>query len=150
MASVAASSMALNTSGLTRSFVLLKAERSRGCASRDIKTLLDIKPLLLPSTCVELGPEPRLGEAETVVALVVAVRGRSSDDPDIPPLGVDGTLPVRSSRWILDFNSSNSSQTVDGAAVEEEDSVPSTPWFASELEGASAGRFVDLGTNGEE
>jgi hypothetical protein len=127
MASVAANSMALNTSGLTRSFVLLNAERSKGCASRGAR------PLLLPSTCVELGPEPRLGEAETVVAFVVAVRGRSSDDPDIPPLGADGAFPVRSSRWILDFNSSSSSQTVDGAAVEEEDSVPSTPWLVSEF-----------------
>jgi hypothetical protein len=126
-ASVAADSMALNTSGLTRSFVLLSAERSNGCAS------LGIKGLMLTSACAGPVPELRLGEADTVVALVVAVLGRSSEDLDIPPPGVDGCFPVRSRRWILDFRSSNSSQTVEGAAVEEEDSVPSTAWFASEL-----------------
>jgi hypothetical protein len=92
-----------------------------------------------------------LGEADTVVAFVVAVLGRSSDDLDMPPPDGDGTLPVRSSRWILDFKSSSSSQTVDGAAVEEDDSVPSTPWFASELPcWGPSGTFADLGTNGEE
>jgi hypothetical protein len=118
IASVAADSIAVKTSGLTNSFVLLRAERSSGCASRGTT------PLLFPSACAGLVPDPRFGEAETVVALVVAVRGRSSDDLDTD---VDGILPVSSSRWILDFKSSSSSQTVDGAAVEDEDSVPSTP-----------------------
>jgi hypothetical protein len=131
MASAAADSMALNTSGLSRFFVLLRADRSRGCASRGNIAVL----LLWPSACDEPGPEPRLGEADTVVAFVVAVRGRSSDDLDTFPPDVGGILPVRSSRWILDFSSSSSSQTVDGAAVDEEDSVPSTPWFVSELLG---------------
>jgi hypothetical protein len=131
MASVAADSMAVNTSGLTRFLVLLRADRSKGCVSRGASEVL----LLWPSACDEPGPEPRLGEADTVVAFVVAVRGRSSDDLDIAPPDAGGILPVRSSRWILDFKSSSSSQTVDGAAVDEEDSVPSTPWFVSELLG---------------
>jgi hypothetical protein len=143
-ASVAADSIALKTSGLTRSFVLPRAERSRGCVSRGNAGMLGT------SAGAEPVPEPRLGEADTVVALVVAVRGRSSDDRDIPPADVDGSFPVRSRRWILDFRSSNSSQTVDGAAVEDEDSVPSTAWLASEAWETSAWTLADFGTNGDE
>lgn len=143
-ASVAADSMAPKTSGLTSSLVLPRAERSKGWVSRGMTGRLGT------STCGGPVPEPRLGEADTVVAFVVAVRGRSSDDLDMAPPDVDGILPVRSRRWILDFKSSNSSQTVDGAAVEDEDSVPSTPWFASEVWGASAWTLADFGTSGEE
>ncbi len=123
-ASFAADSIALKTSGLTKSRVLPRAERSNGCVSRGIAGRLGT------SACAEPVPD-RLGDADTVVAFVVAVRGRSSDDLDTAPPVVD--LPVRSRRWILDFKSSSSSQTVDGAAVEDEDSVPSTPLFASEF-----------------
>jgi hypothetical protein len=140
-ASVAADSMALKTSALTRSRVLPRAERSKGCVSRGTRVLV-----LIPSAGADPVPD-RFGEADTVVALVVAVRGRSSDDLDMPPAEVDGILPVRSRRWILDFKSSNSSQTVDGAAVEDEDSVPSTAWFAS---ATSVGTLADFGTNGDE
>jgi hypothetical protein len=125
-ASVAADSMALNTSELTASLVLPRAESKRGCVSRGADGLL------FPFACAAPVPEPCLGEADMVVAFVVAVRGRSSDDLGAVDPAMDGILPDNSSRWILDFKSSNSSQTVEGAAVEDEDSVPSTPWFASE------------------
>lgn len=126
-ASIAADSMAPNTSELTRPFVLVSAERSRGCVSR-------LNDALLPaSACAAPVPEPRFGDADMVVAFVVAVGGRSSDVLDVVAPEVGGILPVSSSLWIRDFRSSNSSQTVEGAAVELEDSVPSTPWFVSEL-----------------
>lgn len=123
-ASVAADSMALNTSELTTPFVLESADRSNGCVSRVNDALL------LASTGGAPAPEPRFGDADMVVALVVAVGGRSSDVLDVV-MADAAILPVSSSRWIRDFKSSNSSQTVDGAAVELDDSVPSTPGFVS-------------------
>lgn len=105
-ASLTADSRALYTSELILSLVLLRAVRSRGWAeSRGVE-----------ESWVEL--PPRLGDAETVVALVVAVRGLSSDGPAVD------SFPLCSRRAILDLRSSTSSQT-DAAAVEEEDSVPS-------------------------
>lgn len=62
-----------------------------------------------------------LGEADMVVAAVVAVLGLSADD--IAAAEDCGSFPVSSSLRILDFKSSNSSQTVEGAAVETDDSV---------------------------
>ena len=79
--------------------------------------------MLLTSAC----PEILFGEPERVVALVVAVGGLSSDTLDMAAPDVEGVLPVNSKRRIRDFKSSSSSQTVDGAAVEAVDSVPSTP-----------------------
>lgn len=75
--------------------------------------------------------EVRLGEAETVVALVTAVGGRSSEARDMAWAEVAGGLPVNSSRWIRDFRSSNSSHIMEGAAAAVdpvEDSVPSPAW----------------------
>ena len=62
-----------------------------------------------------------LGELDSVVAAVVAVRGRSVDV--IAAAEDGGSFPVNSSFRILDFRSSNSSQTVEGAVVEMVDSV---------------------------
>lgn len=56
-----------------------------------------------------------------VVAAVVAVLGLSADDMAAADEG--GNLPVNSSLRIRDLRSSNSSQTVEGAAVEAVDSV---------------------------
>ena len=126
-ASVAADSMALKTSGLTRFLVLESADMRIGCDSRcdDVE--------LIASTGAAPAPDPRFGDADIVVALVVAVGGRSSDARDMAAPEVGGIFPVSSNRWIRDLRSSNSSHTVDGAAVDAEDSVPSTPWLASTL-----------------
>ena len=62
-----------------------------------------------------------------VVAAVVAVRGLSVAVDTAAP-EEEGILPVNSSFRILDFKSSSSSQTVDGAVVETEDSVPPSPF----------------------
>jgi hypothetical protein len=63
-----------------------------------------------------------LGEDDKVVACVVAVRGLSFE-PVIAAADEGGSFPVSSSFLILDFRSSNSSQTVEGAVVEIVDSV---------------------------
>lgn len=62
-----------------------------------------------------------LGDEDMVVAAVVAVLGRSDDV--IAAADDGGSFPVNSSFRILDFKSSSSSQTVDGAVVEIVDSV---------------------------
>ena len=62
-----------------------------------------------------------------VVAVVVAVGGRSSLGRMVWP-EVGGRRPVSSNFFILDFKSSNSSQTVEGAVV---DIVPSSLWPCS-------------------
>ena len=59
-----------------------------------------------------------------VVTVVVAVLGRSV--VDMAAAEEEGNLPVSSSFLIRDFSSSSSSQTVDGAAVDSVESVPST------------------------
>jgi len=62
-----------------------------------------------------------LGDEDIVVAAVVAVFGLSDDV--IAAAEDDGSLPLSSSFLILDFKSSISSQTVEGAPVEMVDSV---------------------------
>jgi hypothetical protein len=84
----------------------------------------------------------RFGEPDSVVAPVPAVGGLSSGTLEIAALEFFGSLPVNSSRWIRDFSSSSSSQTVDGAAVELDDSDASlycpfgvcceTPFFGTD------------------
>jgi hypothetical protein len=73
----------------------------------------------------------RLGDADNVVAWVVAVGGLSSDTRDMAATEVAGILPVSSNRWMRSLRSSSSSQTVEAGAVEADDSVPSTAWFVS-------------------
>jgi hypothetical protein len=80
-----------------------------------------------------------------VVTVVVAVWGRSWDARDIAAPEVAGSLPVNSSRCILDLRSSSSSHTVEGAVVDTVDSVPSTRGVS----GASGGSAVRE-TRGEE
>lgn len=108
--------------------------------------------LLLTFGCEALAPEPRLGDADMVVAFVVAVGGRfSSELLDMAAPELEGILPVSSSRLIRDFRSSSSSHTVDGAAVDEEDSLPSTPWLVSVLGmGSSLEGIMGFGTKGDE
>jgi hypothetical protein len=77
----------------------------------------------------------RLGDEDMVVAVVVAVGGRSSDNLDTAAPEVDGSLPVSSSRCILDLRSSSSSHTVEGAVFDKVDSVPSAPFPVSMFEG---------------
>lgn len=81
--------------------------------------------LLLPRRC--------LGDEESVVIVVVAVCGRSPDPLDTASPDVVGNLPVSSSFRILDFRSSSSSQTVEGAVVEAVDSVSAARGVSGEL-----------------
>jgi hypothetical protein len=90
-ASVAADSMALKMSGLTRFFVLERAERSKGCVSRCCAALL------LVSACAMLAPDPRFGDADMVVAFVMAVGGRSSVVLYVDPPDAGAIFPVSSS-----------------------------------------------------
>ena len=90
-ASVAADSIASYTSEVTSPLVLDNAEKRIGCAS-----LCD-DVVLLASTWAAPA-EVRFGEADMVVAFVVAVGGLSSDTLDIAAPEVDGAFPVSSSR----------------------------------------------------
>lgn len=64
----------------------------------------------------------RLGEEDIVVIVVVAVRGRSVMLV-IAALDELGNFPISSNFFILDFRSSNSSHTVEGAVVETVEAV---------------------------
>ena len=64
------------------------------------------------------------GDDDIVVMVVVAVGGRSFNAFDIAAFDEFGSAPVSSSLRSLDFSSSSSSQTVDGAVVDTVDSVP--------------------------
>lgn len=66
-----------------------------------------------------------LGDDDMVVIVVVAVRGLSAETVEMAAWEDVGSFPVSSSFRIRDFRSSNSSQTVDGAVVDNVDSVPS-------------------------
>lgn len=116
IASLAAASTALYMSEFTNGFVLERADFKIGCASRCEEVMLSI------SVCAAPFAEARFGEPETVVAPVPAVGGLSSEALDMAAPDVLGNFPVNSNRWMRDFNSSSSSQTVEGAAVEFDDS----------------------------
>ncbi len=139
-ASEAAASNALYISELRTGLVFANAALRRGCASAgggSVETR---------SSCDILLPRPLLGEEDKVVTVVVAVGGRSFEARDMAAPAVGGILPVNSSLCILDFKSSNSSHTVDGAVVETDDSVPSA---ARGVSGASC-ISVERETSGEE
>lgn len=123
-------------------FDLAKAELSRECVSEGTSGMVDsIGDMLLL--------RPLLGEVDDmVVAVVVAVGGRSVEARDIAAPEVAGNLPVNSNLCIRDFNSSNSSHTVDGAVVETVDSVPSTPREGSGV--SCIVKSVGRATKGEE
>lgn len=139
-ASVAAVSRASYTFGVKKGFDLFSADCSNGWPS-----LFNGATVLAASFCFAAPVDSRLGETDMVVALVVAVGGRSSEARDMAAPDVAGSLPVSSRRWMRDLSSSSSSHTVEGAAVELEDSVWWSPVWVSCF-GASAG----LGTSGEE
>lgn len=65
------------------------------------------------------------GDEETVVADVLAVRGRSADAWDTMAPDVEGILPPISILRIRDLSSSNSSHTDAAGPVDPCDSVPS-------------------------
>ncbi len=98
---------------------LLRASWRRGCVDEGTPSILDGKAATGPLLC--------LGEFERAVARVVAVRGLSP--VAIAAAEDEGSFPVSSSLFILDLRSSNSDQTVEGAAVETVDSVAT--WSAS-------------------
>lgn len=75
------------------------------------------------------------GDEDSVVAVVAAVRGLSPecDMEDIAAWEDGGSLPVNSSLRIRDLRSSSSSQTMDGAFVDNVDSVPSCRVFSGSV-----------------
>jgi hypothetical protein len=85
----------------------------------------------------------RFGDDDKVVAVVAAVRGRSVDTLDMAAVDDEGNFPVSSSFLILDFKSSSSSQTVDGAVVDSVDSVPSSRAFSVSALARSAASDVE-------
>lgn len=123
-ASFAAVSSARYTSGLRIVLILPSAECKFECASRPCDEVE-----LPASVCWPAADF--LGETDMVVTVVVAVGGLSSEDLISAAAEVGGSFPVNSRRWIRDFRSSSSSQTVDGALVDVVDSVPSAKLPAS-------------------
>jgi len=98
---------------------LPRAEWSNGCTE-------ELNPAIVDSVGEEPDFLPCLGDEDMVVTVVVAVRGLSAVAFDIAAAEDDGSLPVNSSFRILDFKSSSSSHTVEGAVVDIVDSVPSS------------------------
>lgn len=118
-ASVTAASSVEKTSVLTASFAFASAEWSKGC------TWLGALAASV-SSAGTLALRPCFGDDDNVVTVVVAVRGLSPEPLDMAVCEDGGSLPVSSSFLMRDFKSSSSSQTVEGAAVERVDSVPSS------------------------
>lgn len=103
------------TSAETVFLDLVRAECRSGCIEVSSFVRFDaIGEKLVP--CVYLDDD------DAVVAVVAAVRGRSATLNAVAPDEL-GSTPVCSSCLILDFMSSNSSQTVEGAVVEIADSA---------------------------
>ena len=123
-ASEAVASRAWNTSGATCALALARALFRIGCAEASSRPKLDVPGEML-------APRARFGDEDIVVTVVVAVRGLSMDEV-IALLDELGITPVISSLLIRDLISSSSSQTVEGAVVETEDSVPSAPTAGGE------------------
>lgn len=140
--SVARHSSALYDSEPNSPLDFASAAWSSGCAS-----LCPVNMMLPASAGCPFATYPgfRFGELDTLVAVVFAVYGRSSETRDMAAPEVEGSLPVNSSRLMRDFKSSNSSHTVEGPVVEAVDSVPSGACADS---GACCGSA--LGASGEE
>lgn len=83
------------------------------------------RPLTVDASGELLVTRACFGDDETVVTVVVAVGGLSLNAPTIAAPDVEGSFPVSSSLRNLDFKSSSSSHTVEGALVDTVDSVPS-------------------------
>lgn len=118
-ASDAVASSAVYISGLINNLAFANAECRTGCSSAIPG------PLIVDASGDTLGLCRRFGDDDMVVMVVVAVGGRSPNAVDIAALDEDGSLPVSSIFRILDFRSSSSSHTVEGAVVDTVDSVPS-------------------------
>lgn len=132
IASVAADSRARKMSWFRNGFDLDRADTRTGYASFWEGTTVPVVSVVvlapLPLLC-EATSLDRLGDDEAVVAVVVAVGGRSSVNLDTAAPEVGGSLPVSSRRWMRDLRSSSSSHTVEGAVFDVVDSVPSGPWL---------------------
>ena len=140
-ASDAAFSRALYKSGVNTVFDFARAACNNGWASPAWAASL------LLSTIDWLAPRPLLGDVDIVVAVVVAVGGLSPVARETAAPEVAGGLPVNSSFRILDFRSSNSSQTVDGAVV---DTVPSSVLSTTAAGSGVISGSAILPTSGEE
>jgi hypothetical protein len=134
-ASEAVASRARQISLLTTGLAFPRAVCSNGCIGELLPAIVDSggEPAFLPC----------LGEEDMVVTVVVAVRGLSTVAFDIAAADDEGNFPVSSSFRILDFRSSSSSQTVDGAVVERVDSVPSSLRIPPSNIGCSADSWPD-------
>lgn len=138
-ASDAAFSRALYRSGVKTVFDFARAACNKGWASPAWAAA--------SSTIDVLAPRPLLGDVDIVVAVVVAVGGLSPVARETAAPEVAGGLPVNSSFRILDFRSSNSSHTVDGAVV---DVVPSSVLSATAAGSGVISGSAILPTSGEE
>ncbi len=103
----------------SKGFDLAKAECRSGCI------LSTPRPLTVDASGETVLSRLCFGDDDTVVTVVVAVRGRSPKTLAIAAPEDGGIFPVSSSLRILDFMSSSSSHTVEGAVVDTVDSVPS-------------------------
>ena len=115
------------TSLLSTALALPSASWRFGCILDGIPSIADCNGATAVALC--------LGEEDMVVAAVVAVFGRS--EAVIAAAEDGGNLPVSSSFLILDFKSSSSSHTVEGAVVEMVDSVA----LCSDMRGLSRKAF---------
>lgn len=116
-ASVMVASSAVYTSLSRMDFALANADCRIGCTWFCTALSASADGVLTLRWC--------LGEVDRAVMVVAAVRGLSCAAPDIAAWDDGGNFPVSSSLRILDFKSSSSSQTVEGAVVDGVDSVPS-------------------------
>jgi hypothetical protein len=118
-ASEAAASSDRDTAGGVCSFAFASASRSKGWIRLGVGApTVDSEGDTTVLRCW-------FGDDETVVADVLAVRGRSAMACDMTWPDVAGILPPSSIRRILDLSSSNSSHTETAGPVEPWDSVPS-------------------------
>lgn len=118
MASVAVASSALYTSGPTVALALAKADCNNVCIELAVAVAANTSGEMLDlRTCFCFGDD------DNVVTVVAAVRGRSPETLDMAAAEDEGNLPVNSSFLIRDLRSSNSSHTVEGAVVDNVDSV---------------------------
>ena len=113
-ASVIVASREVYTSPLKTAFALANADCRMGCTG--LRSVSAVETLAL-RRC--------FGEEDKVVIAVFAVRGLSLVGVYIAAEDDGGSLPVSSSFLIRSLRSSSSSQTVDGAVVDNVDSVPS-------------------------
>ena len=113
-ASVIVASREVYTSPLKTAFALANADCRIGCAGF---CSISAAEMLALRRC--------FGEEDKVVMAVFAVRGLSFVGVYIAAEDDEGSLPVSSSFLMRSLRSSSSSQTVDGAVMDNVDSLPS-------------------------